>query len=264
MFPTYVINLDRDVGRLAHMREVLGKAGVPFERVPGVLGRAVPGNLADQFPWSEMNAGHMGAYASHLLVAQLVFSRKHNAAVVLEDDVVVEPDFATIVAAAVEAAPFGWDQICLLGTSRWAMLKVGSLPNGRHLVRYSRFPWTAAGYVLSRSGAAKLLRPRVRRIGVDVEMKQPWLHGRDFDALGVAPPIVRQDPAFPSSLNAIAGEVRRDLPVRTSIQGHLWYLSTLGAADFLKCKVHNLITAAKWGGPASPSPVNHCERAKTK
>jgi hypothetical protein len=64
---------------------------------------------------------------------------------------------------------------------------------------------------------------------------------------------VRQDPLFPSSLNAIAGSVRQDVPTRTGMAGQIWYVRRLGAPGFFICKGHNLITALKRRGRANPS-----------
>jgi hypothetical protein len=66
------------------------------------------------------------------------------------------------------------------------------LPAGRHLIRYWRAPMRAGAYLISRGGAEKLLRPGLRRYGIDADLRQPWLYG--LDHYGVHPaPVVQND-----------------------------------------------------------------------
>ena len=65
----YLINLDRDTARLAWMTRQLEAAGLCFERIPAVAGRAVPQYLLPFFSSdgiavnSRLEPGEVGCYA---------------------------------------------------------------------------------------------------------------------------------------------------------------------------------------------------------
>jgi hypothetical protein len=70
-------------------------------------------------------------------------------------------------------------------------LALASLPGNRRVIRYWRAPMRAGAYLISRPGAAKLLRPGLRRYGVDADLRQPWLFA--LDHYGVHPGPIIQD-----------------------------------------------------------------------
>jgi glycosyl transferase family 25 len=135
---------------------------------------------------SRMTAGEVGCYASHLLTYRSILRDGHEAAVVLEDDCVLDDDFDQVVANAIETATGAWDIIHL--TSTRESFPMAALGGGRHLVRYARLPVRAAAYAISRQGAKKLLRPYERQRPIDMEFRYAWVAG--LDILGVAPPPV--------------------------------------------------------------------------
>ncbi len=249
LVPIFVINLDRDTDRLEHMQRQFDVMGQTFHRIPAVLGRELPDSLRDQFPPSDLAEGLVGNYASHLVAAQRLLDSQSEAAIVVEDDLDLDVDhFISTVTAALALAPQGWDVINILSVSSRAMLKVRDLGNGRALVRFSRHPWDCAGYVISRSGAAKLLKRKSRTKGMDFEMRHPWHFG--FNTFGICPPLSSYAP-FGSSVDVIS-TTRRPVPrTQMGIDGVLWYWRTLGAVGALKCAVSNIVGSIKrrMGGP---------------
>jgi glycosyl transferase, family 25 len=243
MAPVFPINLDRDTDRLEHMRRQFKVIGQPFHRIPGVLGRQLPDRIRDQFPPSDLAEGLVGNYASHLVAAQRLLDSQSEAAIVVEDDLNLDVDrFVPVVTTALARAPQGWDVINILSVSGRAMLKITDLGNGSVLVRSSRHPWDCAGYVISRSGATKLLKWRPRTKGMDFEMRHPWHLG--LDTFGIFPPLSSYAP-FDSSVDAIS-TARRPVPrAQTGIDGALWYWRTLGTAGILKCTASNVLASIK-------------------
>lgn len=225
------------------MRRQFEIIGQPFQRIPGVLGRRLPDSLRDQFPPSDLAEGLVGNYASHLVAAQRLLDSKSEAAIVVEDDLDLDVDqFVPVVTAALARAPQGWDVINILSVSSRAMLKIGGLGHGRTLVRFSRHPWDCAGYIMSRAGAAKLLKWKSRTKGMDFEMRHPWHFG--FNTLGICPPLCRYAP-FGSSVDVISTN-RRPVPrTQMGIDGILWYWRTLGPAGALKCVASNIVGSIK-------------------
>lgn len=244
----FLINLDRDAARLASVSGRLRAAGIEFERIAGVNGVQVPGFFSADFGQaisaSLMSHGEIGCYASHLLAAKQVVDRGLDCAVVVEDDTGYADGAAAVIAAAAGSAPDGWDVISLCARSRRAMLKVADLPAGHSVVRYSRYPWDVAGYIISRSGAQKLLAHGVRTVPFDLQMRQPWSVG--LNSFGVHPSIVYQIEAA-SSIDTMGGPARTVRRAPTSLAGRLWYARTLGFGGLIRCAAANVFDKAPKG-----------------
>ncbi len=92
---TYVINLDRQPARMARMAAQLG--GVAFERVPAVEGRDLDGleRRAGEVPVcaEELTRYERALVLGHKLVWQRLLESGAPACCVLEDDVLLSPDF---------------------------------------------------------------------------------------------------------------------------------------------------------------------------
>ncbi len=94
----------------------------------------------------------------------------------------------------------GWDLINIASSSRRSMLSIVEMPLGRHIVRYSRYPWGTAGYLLSRSGAQKMLTSR-SSAGV-LRCRTASSRGAStWNCYGVQPSLVRQTDDFGSSIS---------------------------------------------------------------
>ena len=118
--PIFVINLDRSPERLALMQAQAGALGLSFERVPGVDGtKALPAWVITQFlselgqEPTALSRGEVGCYASHLRVMSKIIDHRLEAAIVLEDDALLDESFARNAERAIRAAPEGWDCIHL-------------------------------------------------------------------------------------------------------------------------------------------------------
>jgi glycosyl transferase, family 25 len=188
----FVINLRDAANRLAFMRAQLDD---DFERIEGVQQADIPSWLDGQFG-AGITPGEIGCYASHLVAARTIVERGLPYAIILEDDALVDDDMRDIVEAAIRELS-DWDVIGLSGAKQYPHRCLAPL-GARSLVRYSRFPKVTAAYVLSRSGAEKLLRPRLRSRPVDVDIRYGW--EMDLSGYGIYPPPARQGGGFPSSI----------------------------------------------------------------
>jgi glycosyl transferase family 25 len=216
--PLLVINLDRDAARWESARGQLAAVGLACERVPAVEGAKLPpeeiarlyspARNARQF-FRPLTSAEIGCYASHLQCARLIVERGLPAAVILEDDLVVRPDFPTLLdSLAGLARPY--DLIKLYSNvARFTPLQ--SLAAGYRLCRFRRMPITTLAYALSRAGAAKFLQnalPMGRP--VDVAFKHWWEW--NLDILGVTPNAVT--PAPVASSIGERTRLHRNLPTR--------------------------------------------------
>jgi glycosyl transferase, family 25 len=201
-FRIFLINLDRSPARLQFMSAQAAQHGLTFERIRAVDGLTeIPTWLKGQFDAaSGMSDGEIGCYASHLGICALIKEQKIPAAIVLEDDALLDPDFAETCQSAIASAPAGWDIIHLSTQFKRQHYPISPFGNGRSLVRYTRLPSNSAAYAISAAGAAKLLNSGSRCRPYDLEFRYAWI--RDLDVVGVYPPPARQHTDIPSTINA--------------------------------------------------------------
>jgi glycosyl transferase family 25 len=246
----FVINLDRSPDRLDHMKRQLGEAELSstFCRVAGADGIKLPLDLLAQFLdaqgriKSKMSAGEVGCYASHMLCWMELLKTDHPYAIVLEDDVVLEPNFAADVIAKAGDA---WDIIHLSGDTKSAVLSTADLESGHHLVRYFRVPIHTAAYVIRRRCADKLLVPRLREHPVDIDLFR-CANSYGINVLGIYPAIARQLRAGFDSLISPAqhGKAVRLCGSRISTRQRFWgyafHVRQLGTVNWLRLCVRNV------------------------
>jgi glycosyl transferase, family 25 len=243
MLPVFVINLDRSPDRLAFMQAQAERIGLTFERVAGVDGLDLPEHLCSQFRGTRLAAGEIGCYAAHLLTHERVVREGLPYAMILEDDVELTPHVMACAGAAIDAAPPSWDYIHLSGSLKQAVLSLARLPNGHHLIRHSRLPVNAGGYLISQQGAKKMLTPAPRIRPIDQEIRRAWL--RNIDVWGVYPSPVVWNNAWPTT---IGGTWRTEARAKNNwsqgllseLRGVLYRARKLGAVGYLRCLRANL------------------------
>jgi glycosyl transferase, family 25 len=210
----FVINLDRDTVRLTHMEAECARVGIPMQRWPAMLGAALPPALASSFvtpssggAWS-LSSGEIGCYASHITIWQalvdgaLVYKVFGDVALVMEDDLRLEDDFVPAVQRALAVAPSGWDLIRLSNAPRRAFVPVAEISPRYRLVHYTRVPCSCGAYLISRSGAKKLLALRARTLPVDEDCRRGWRFG--LKTFGVLP-LPATPGIFESTITKLGG-----------------------------------------------------------
>ena len=242
------INLDRSPRRWAFMAAQFQALGVEVERLAAIDGAAnVPAWLAPEFAGPhQLTSGEVGCYASHLVAAQMVVGQCLPHVVVLEDDVTLDPDFPLACREAIDNAPAGWDCIHLSGVVKRSVVAVQNLLNGRTLVRYSRMPLNAAAYILSNSGARKLLTPAPRRCPNDVEVRHAWL--ANLNVLGVYPAPARQTNNFQSDIGHFqhAPSSRLFSPGPFSeVYLEWWTARSLGLTVYARARLANIANSVR-------------------
>src|SRR5207253_1313939 len=111
-FEWWLINLDRRADRLEHTRAQLERINVRHvRRFQAFDGHRL--QLTSRYPgW--VRKGAVGCYLSHLAVLKQAHARREPC-IILEDDLVLTPDFAEAFNAFFEAVPEDWDVIILSG-----------------------------------------------------------------------------------------------------------------------------------------------------
>ena len=201
--PIVFINLSKDAERRERMTAQFAQMGLTASRLPAVwwgdLSEAeqktffcAPQSHGRYF--KPLSNGEKGCYASHLRSWQQLMDSDAPAMVVFEDDVRLLPDLPQAL-AAIEALPTdgSWDMIKLYGREPEKIADQGPLVQGSlQLISYQRVPSFAAGYVISRSGARKMLEARVpfdRPVDVDIRF---WFEN-DLRVYGVYPSVISLD-----------------------------------------------------------------------
>lgn len=180
----YVINLDRDAERMASIRGNLKALGLPFERLPAIMGKDVPDweKLVDLSAYAWRNrldtprAGEVGCYLSHLKAMETFLRTDAPWCVVLEDDVEVLPACVDVLRALGEKND--WDLVKLFNFHSGMPVKKRELVGGHRLVAHLTRTTSSAAYVVNRRAAETLLRT-MRPISeqVDHALDRPWETG---------------------------------------------------------------------------------------
>lgn len=212
--PIVFINLSKDEERRERMQSQFAQMGLEAERLPAVWWAELP--EAEQLRYfnsrqshgryhKPLSNGEKGCYCSHLKACQQLLSSDAPALVVFEDDVRLLPNLP-LALNAIAALPEGaaWDMIKLYGREHEKIANQGILVKGAlQLISYRRVPSFAAGYVISRSGAQKMLDTRIpfdRPVDVDIRF---WFEN-DLRVFGVYPSVIALDDT--SEVSSIWGQ----------------------------------------------------------
>jgi glycosyl transferase family 25 len=196
MPPIYVINLDRDVERMGSLARSLEALGLPYVRIPAVLGKQVPDweKLVDAELYGARNRlamprpGEVGCYLSHLKAMEEFLRSDAPWCVILEDDVELRPECVEVLAAL--ARRDDWDLVKLFCFHSGLPVRKRALTARYHLVVHLTRTTSSAAYALNRRAAETLLRSmRPITEQVDHALERPWETG--LRVRGVRPlPVV--------------------------------------------------------------------------
>ena len=196
--PVYLINLPHHAERKAHADEQLRRCGLLDAVVfsGGVYGRELSAEQVAEiydarangrrFP-KQLTPGEIGCYASHLHCWRAIAAASAPMALVIEDDVCLDPDVGEI-AHGLHRAAIRFDMVKLIGREQESVLRTVARIGPRQLIDYLRPPsWTGA-YLVSREGAAKLAHARARFFrAVDVDLRCWWEVDPAFRLYGIVP-----------------------------------------------------------------------------
>jgi glycosyl transferase, family 25 len=161
--PVYYINLDRRPERMAHMQQQGLLTGVALIRMPAVDASDPGIQQAAQtrrpgLDGRRMGAGSIACYESHRACWRALVSSKATHAIVLEDDVLLAPDFAEL------AQQPGWvpadADVIKIDTWKARVHLAAGKPiqvGPRELRRLRSTHFGAAGYVIACETAERLL-----------------------------------------------------------------------------------------------------------
>ncbi|AMM84959.1 glycosyltransferase family 25 protein [Martelella sp. AD-3] len=180
----YLLNLEDDRDRLAHATAVFAAKGLAFERLAAVDGRKMTDVERSErlaFPAAgsfDLSPSQVGCYLSHVHAWERFLETDAALAAIFEDDVHLGEDIDRLFYAPEPWIPNDADIVKLETCLQKVPLpeKAESAVLGRKLVRLTGRHHGAAGYIVTRKGAEKLLaNSRKLAVGVDAMMFSPQI-----------------------------------------------------------------------------------------
>jgi glycosyl transferase family 25 len=160
--PIYVISLPRATARRAQVAQAFAQVGLDYELIDGVDGRAREAELlrlTDLKAWrrnmgAPISAGHMGCYASHVMLWRKIAAQGPEIALICEDDISFTEGFNEALVAALSAHD-RWDILrfsCIRSKGKLRQARLGPFDLNAYWG-----PFTGNGcYLIKRETAAKL------------------------------------------------------------------------------------------------------------
>ena len=214
--PIFVISLARAAARREKMRRQLEEMNLNHTVIDAVDGATLDlSQYADRLrfdKWKflrgrELSRGEIGCFLSHYQLWESLAANKTECALVLEDDPVLDKNFAEVAAAAAQVK-WRWDVILLSSRKRYKVDRVlCPLPHNRRLVRYNKRVGTTRAYLINLGGARKLLGIcRDISAPIDWRYAEWWANNLEFYAVD---PAITKDGGEPSLIGE-PPRLRRD------------------------------------------------------
>lgn len=178
--PLYVINMARDVARWKSMAVQLAVLGLTCERVEAEDGRLLSpkqrrtvysGFWFRLFHGRRASSGEIGCALSHRKIYALMVERQQDWAIILEDDVLLSPEFARNL-SEYERETREFDMVQFFGFRQPTQFQHVAENGLFEVFKYSGAHASAAAYGLRLDGAKKLLLLKNIRVAID---KWSWL-----------------------------------------------------------------------------------------
>lgn len=205
-----VLNLERSVERRNIMLNRL--EGFPFqaEFLSAIDGKMLNYDSLPSGTDKRLSPGEIGTYLSHVKAWQTVVEQNLECAVILEDDVLLEPSFPCIVSELCQL-DFRWDAIRLSALMPIKGIPLCVLSDGTELLLPNKNPSGCQGYLINISGAKRMLaRLSIPIQPIDSSFDRYWKYGLCMPI--VYPSLVYEDRGIASTVSGRFGEFERNRP----------------------------------------------------
>nr|XP_033329451.1 glycosyltransferase 25 family member [Megalopta genalis] len=184
----YMINLLRRPDRRNRMHQLFKELGIHAQTIDAFDGRTLNRSIlsdagvetmpeySDPYHDRPMTMGEIGCFLSHYIIWSEVIESDLETVIILEDDVRFEPFFrqkVKYILTELDNLNVVWDLI-YLGRKRLIENAESPIDGSKYLVRAAYSYWTL-GYILSRSGAKKLVEAEPLKKLVPVDEYLPIL-----------------------------------------------------------------------------------------
>lgn len=155
-YPVFLINLDRQPGRLRFMQQQLSALGVTPIRIPATNGRDPDERSRScAASYAQLSPGEIGCFESHRRLWQRIVDEGIPAAFVIEDDVILASDFAELDFPEIDADIIKID--AGIGSLSWYGTLSKPVTEMRSLRRLLGTEFSTGCYFITAAGARKLL-----------------------------------------------------------------------------------------------------------
>lgn len=214
MYKTYLINLESRPDRLERMSSILTGAGIEFEVFPAIDGRKLKSangvlQFVDGTPaydpdhstrlgYRPLSPSGVGCYLSHLEVWRKAAKSNDGWALVLEDDLNIDPSVGPIL-KNIPGIEKGWDFIKLSALGKVPYVQLFPLTENHFISLLLRGSTGMQGYCISAQGARKLLSKALPiTLPVDTFIDHFWHTG--INTLAVTPYPIEDNKNIESSI----------------------------------------------------------------
>lgn len=155
-YPVFLINLDRQPGRLRFMQQQLSALGVTPIRISAINGRDPNERLRSCAAfYAQLSPGEVGCFESHRRLWQRIVDEGIPAAFVIEDDVILASDFAELDFPDMDVDLIKID--VHIGSLSWYGTVSKPATKTRSLRRLLGTEFSTGCYFITAAGARKLL-----------------------------------------------------------------------------------------------------------
>ncbi len=239
--PIFVINMARETERMKSVATELERAGLTFERFEAIDGRKVSAeerlNIYSDRWYRMMHGcsippGEFGCVLSHRAIYQRMIDENISCALILEDDVIFQPDLAKRL-VEIENTTQDFDMMQLFSFRRPDRFVRKSQSSELEIRKFKNLHASTAAYMMRLTGAKKLMRISKVRTNPDRWCWQSAMTG--LKCCGVLPmPIVLHETfSADSTLTRINGEVERSANQNKS-RPHIWRFLVLPWLNLVK------------------------------
>jgi glycosyl transferase family 25 len=209
LIQTFVISLSHESLRRKTIKKILNPVSERFEFFDAVDAQKI--NLLQHKDYNglirrlcygkDLAPGELGCFLSHRTVLEKVVNKKIPIALIFEDDVILQKDFKSVLENLINC-PYPWEAVRFLGKPKIATLmqrKIIKIYKNFYLTRLATSPGGAYAYVITYSGAKKLLKSMSNiTCPIDTIMGLPWRSG--LEVLTIQPAIASWDKRFESAI----------------------------------------------------------------
>ncbi len=203
----YVINLPEAEHRRKHVENILSSTSLDYAIVAGVKGSSLSQDQITQCYDEHANArryrralsiGEIGCYLSHRLCWEKLLLSHREWAIILEDDIEINGPLSSLTPAIPQY--INADIIKLSDDSDCKVINRKTLQPSFEWVSYNRVPNCTTGYIITRSGAEKLLSRSkfYRPVDIDIQFHDEL----SLRVCGIKPYIIWPATQFDSHINA--------------------------------------------------------------
>jgi glycosyl transferase family 25 len=212
--PVFVINLETSLERYQYAEQQLVALGIQPQRFNAVYGKNLTPDEIDacydkagnqRYFRRSLSIGEIGCYLSHRGIWQMMLAQNIAMAIVLEDDIEVDPRLPTAISQI--ATLTGWDHIKLADDRNTPAYQKMRLADGFELANFKKVPNLATGYAITLQGAEKLLKREKFFRPIDIDLQ--FGHELDLQLFSLLPYVICPSSKFDSVINAISGGTRK-------------------------------------------------------